>query len=52
MGALTFGLTLIGMIVFGRLTIWQAWNDAATTCAQLYSVSRSKLIWPGLSDYI
>ena len=43
MGVLTFGLTLIGMIVFGRLTIWQAWNEAATTCAQFVSVSRSRL---------
>ena len=43
MGVLTFGLTLIGMIVFGRLTIGQAWNEAANACAQFMAVSRSRL---------
>ena len=41
MGFLTFALTLIGMIVFGRLTIGQAWNEAVDACAQLVSVSLS-----------
>ena len=43
MGFLTFGLTLIGMIVFGRLTIGQTWNEAADACAQFLSVSHSTL---------
>ena len=40
LGALSLGLALIGMIVFGRLTILTAWNDALANCAQLTSVSR------------
>lgn len=46
LGVLTFALTLIGMIfmiVFGRLTIAQTWNDAANTCAQFVTVSRGRL---------
>lgn len=41
LGALSFVLALIGMIVFGRITILTAWNDAIANCAQLRSVSRS-----------
>ena len=39
LGSLNFGLTLIGMLIFGKLAIWTAWNDALTTCSQLQSVS-------------
>ena len=43
LGALSLGLTLIGMVVFGRITILAAWNDTIATCSQLVSVSRSRL---------
>ena len=43
LGALSLGLTLIGMVIFGRITILAAWNDTIATCSQLVSVSRSRL---------
>lgn len=41
LGALSLLLALIGMIVFGRITMITALNDAMADCAQLKSVSRS-----------
>lgn len=43
LGALNLALTLVGMIVFGRITILAAWNDMKATCSQLVSVSPSTL---------
>lgn len=49
LGAISLGLTLIGMIIFGertyKLAVWSARNDALDTCGQLNSVS-------GASSYI
>ena len=39
LGVLSLGLALIGMIVFGRLTIWQAWLDAIAACNSYVDVS-------------
>ena len=39
LGVLSLGLALIGMIVFGRLTIWQAWLDAIAACNSFVDVS-------------
>lgn len=51
LGALSFVLALIGMIVFGRITIITAWNDAIANCAQLRSVSSSARMCPTLFEY-
>lgn len=43
LGALNLALTLVGMIVFGRITMLAARNDLIGTCSQWASVSRSTL---------
>lgn len=41
LGALSLLLALIGMIVFGIITLISVWNEAIADCAQLRSVSSS-----------
>ena len=41
LGVLSLLLALIGMIVFGIITLISVWNEAVADCAQLRSVSRS-----------
>lgn len=47
LGAISLGLTVVGMIIFGersyKLAVWSAWNDTLGTCGQLNSASISGL---------